>query len=52
MVVIDGLVNSTAAFFMKCGTTWKSSQSGYVQRYAVSFLVGVFVLIAYYMYVR
>lgn len=52
VVVIDGLVNSTAAFFMKCGTTCKVSQSGYVQRYAVSFMVGVFVLIAYFMYVR
>ncbi len=51
VVVIDGLVNSTGAFFMNCGTTWKASQSGYVQRYAVTFLVGVFVLIAYYMYV-
>lgn len=52
VVVIDGMVNSTAAFFLKTGTAWKSTQSGYVQRYAVSFLVGVFVLIAYYMYVR
>ncbi|MGC8492375.1 MAG: NADH-quinone oxidoreductase subunit L [Syntrophobacteraceae bacterium] len=52
VVVIDGMVNSTASFFLKTGTAWKSTQSGYVQRYAVSFLVGVFVLIAYYMYVR
>jgi len=52
VVVIDGLVNSTAGFFMKCGVTWKVSQSGNVQRYAVSFLVGVFVLVAYYMYMR
>jgi NADH-quinone oxidoreductase subunit L len=52
VVVIDGLVNSTAAFFMKCGVMLKSSQTGYVQRYAVSFLVGVFILVAYYMYVR
>ncbi len=52
VVVIDGLVNSTAEFFMQCGVIWKASQTGYVQRYAVSFLVGVFVLAAYYMYVR
>ena len=52
VVVIDGLVNSTAAFFMKCGALLKSSQTGYVQRYAVSFLVGVFILVAYYMYIR
>ncbi|MGA2405095.1 MAG: NADH-quinone oxidoreductase subunit L [Syntrophobacteraceae bacterium] len=52
VVVIDGLVNGTAAFFMKCGVLLKSSQTGYVQRYAVSFLVGVFVLVAYYMYIR
>jgi NADH-quinone oxidoreductase subunit L len=52
VIVIDGLVNSTAAFFMECGTVCKVSQSGYVQRYAVSFLVGVFVLIAYFVYVR
>ena len=52
VVVIDGLVNSTAAFFMKCGAMLKSSQTGYVQRYAVSFLVGVFILVAYYMYIH
>jgi NADH-quinone oxidoreductase subunit L len=52
VVVIDGLVNGTAAFFMKCGVVSRAAQSGYVQRYAVSFLVGVFALIAYYMYVR
>ena len=52
VIVIDGIVNSTAGFFMKCGVLWKSSQSGYVQRYAVSFLVGVFILVAYYMYAR
>jgi NADH-quinone oxidoreductase subunit L len=50
VVVIDGLVNGTAGFFMKCGVVSKASQSGYVQRYAVSFLVGVFVLVAYYMF--
>ncbi|MDR3554633.1 MAG: NADH-quinone oxidoreductase subunit L [Syntrophobacteraceae bacterium] len=52
VIVIDGLVNSTAAFFMECGEVCKVSESGYVQRYAVSFLVGVFVLIAYFVYVR
>ncbi|SPF46358.1 NADH:ubiquinone oxidoreductase, membrane subunit L [Syntrophobacter sp. SbD1] len=52
VVVIDGLVNSTAKFFMNCGVISKASQSGYVQRYAVSFLVGVFVLVAYYIYIR
>jgi NADH-quinone oxidoreductase subunit L len=52
VVVIDGLVNSTAAFFMKCGVIWKLSETGYVQRYAVSFLVGAFVLVAYYMVMR
>jgi len=52
VVVIDGLVNSTAGFFMKCGVVCKASQTGYVQRYAVSFLVGAFVLVAYYMYIR
>ncbi len=50
VVVIDGLVNSTARFFMKCGTSGKTVQTGQVQRYAVSFLVGAFVLIAYYIY--
>ena len=52
VVVIDGLVNGTAAFFMKCGAVCKVSQSGYVQRYAVSFLVGAFVLVAYFIYAR
>jgi len=52
VVVIDGIVNSTAKFFMKCGNIFKSTQTGYIQRYAVSFLVGAFVLIAYYIYIR
>jgi NADH-quinone oxidoreductase subunit L len=52
VVIVDGLVNSTASFFMKCGVVWKLSESGYVQRYAVSFLVGVCILVAYYMYMR
>ena len=51
VVVIDGLVNGTARFFMKCGNTAKLSQTGYAQRYAVSFLVGAVVLAAYYIYV-
>ncbi len=52
VTVIDGLVNSIAAFFMKFGSLWRSSQSGYVQRYAVSFLAGVFILVVYYMYMH
>lgn len=52
VVVIDGLVNGTARFFMKCGNIAKASQTGYVQRYAVSFLVGAVVLAAYYMYMN
>jgi NADH-quinone oxidoreductase subunit L len=52
VVVIDGLVNSTAEFFMNSGVACQATESGYVQRYAVSFMVGVVVLIAYFMYVR
>ena len=52
VIVIDGLVNSTADFFMNSGTVCKATQSGYVQRYAVSFMVGALTLIAYFMYVR
>lgn len=50
VVVIDGLVNATARFFMKCGTSIRAAQTGYVQRYAVTFLAGAFVLVAYYIY--
>ncbi len=50
--VIDGMVNGTARFFLRCGGALKSIQTGYVQKYAVSFLFGAFVVIAYYLYLR
>ncbi|NOY68056.1 MAG: NADH-quinone oxidoreductase subunit L [Deltaproteobacteria bacterium] len=50
VLVIDGIVNGTARFFMGCGRMVKTIQTGYVQQYAVSFLFGVMVLIGYYIY--
>jgi len=50
VLVIDGIVNGTARFFMGCGKLIRSIQTGYVQQYAVSFLFGAMILIGYYVY--
>lgn len=50
VMVIDGIVNGTANFFMWCGGILRRIQTGYVQRYAVTFVAGTVVVIIYYIY--
>ncbi len=47
---IDGIVNGTANFFMWCGSMLRRIQTGYVQRYAVTFVAGTVVILIYYIY--
>jgi NADH:ubiquinone oxidoreductase subunit 4 (subunit M) len=45
---IDGLVNSIAAFFGWSGQTTRKVQTGSVRNYALSILLGVVVLVGYF----
>jgi len=49
-MIIDGLVNKTAQFFMWCGSVLRHIQTGYVQRYAVTLVAGTVVIVMYYIY--
>jgi len=46
--VIDGAVNGTGALVAATSTAWRRLQTGNVQHYALSFLVGALVLLGYY----
>jgi NADH-quinone oxidoreductase subunit L len=46
--VIDATVNGTAAFVAANGRLWRRMQTGNVQHYAVSMLVGAVLLLGYY----
>jgi NADH-quinone oxidoreductase subunit L len=48
--VIDGLVNGTAGALTASGRLWRRVQDGNVQHYALSFLVGVAAILAYYVW--
>jgi NADH-quinone oxidoreductase subunit L len=50
-MLIDGLVNKTAQFFMWCGSMLRHIQTGYVQRYAVTFVAGTVAIVMYYIFV-
>ena len=49
-LVIDGLVNKTAQFFMWCGSMLRHIQTGYVQRYAITFVAGTVAIVMYYVF--
>lgn len=49
--IIDGMVNGTGRFFMRCGSMLRNIQTGYVQRYAVTFVAGTVAVIVYYIFV-
>ena len=49
-MIIDGLVNKTAQFFMWCGSMLRHIQTGYVQRYAVTFIAGTVAIVMYYVF--
>jgi NADH-quinone oxidoreductase subunit L len=46
--VIDGLVNGTASFFVRCSHKIKRVQSGYVRAYASWILGGAVLIFLYY----
>ena len=48
--IIDGLVNGTAKFVMACGSRLRQIQTGYVQRYAITFVAGTVAVIIYYIF--
>ncbi len=48
--IIDGLVNGTAKFFMWCGSVLRYSQTGYIQRYVVTFVAGTVFVFMYYIF--
>jgi NADH-quinone oxidoreductase subunit L len=45
---IDGIVNGTADFVAANAAAWRRLQDGNVQHYALSFLIGVAVILGYY----
>jgi NADH-quinone oxidoreductase subunit L len=46
---IDGIVNGVGAFVVSTSGAWRRIQTGNVQHYALSFLVGALVLVTYYL---
>jgi NADH-quinone oxidoreductase subunit L len=46
---IDGIVNGVGAFVVSTSGAWRRVQTGNVQHYALSFLVGALVLVTYYL---
>jgi NADH-quinone oxidoreductase subunit L len=46
---IDGIVNGVGAFVVSTSGAWRRVQTGNVQHYALSFLIGALVLVTYYL---
>ncbi len=49
VLLIDGLVNGVASFFWAQSALWRRLQTGNVQHYALTFLFGVIVIVAYFL---
>jgi NADH-quinone oxidoreductase subunit L len=47
--VIDGIVNGVGTFVVSTSGAWRRVQTGNVQHYALSFLVGALALVTYYL---
>jgi NADH-quinone oxidoreductase subunit L len=47
--VIEGIVNGVGTFVFSTSGSWRRVQTGNVQHYALSFLVGALALVAYYL---
>jgi len=47
--VIDGVVNGVGTFVVSTSGAWRRVQTGNVQHYALSFLVGALALVTYYL---
>jgi NADH-quinone oxidoreductase subunit L len=48
-LLIDGLVNGVGSFVTAQSAVWRRIQTGNVQHYALSFLAGVIVIVAYFL---
>jgi NADH-quinone oxidoreductase subunit L len=46
--IVDGIVNGTGALVAATSRTWRRLQTGNLQHYALSFLVGALALLGYY----
>jgi NADH-quinone oxidoreductase subunit L len=49
VLVIDGMVNGVGSFVRSQSAIWRRVQTGNVQHYALTFLVGVIVVVAYFL---
>jgi NADH-quinone oxidoreductase subunit L len=49
VAIIDGIVNGVARFIAAQSAIWRRLQTGNVQHYALTFLVGVIVIVGYYL---
>ena len=47
--MIDGIVNGVGTFVVSTSGSWRRVQTGNVQHYALSFLVGALALVTYYL---
>lgn len=52
VVLIDGIVNLTAFFVRGIGGTIRRLQTGIVQAYIASMVIGIIIFLAYYLFVR
>jgi NADH-quinone oxidoreductase subunit L len=50
VLVIDGMVNGVGSFVRSQSAIWRRVQTGNVQHYALTFLVGVIVVVAYFLF--
>jgi NADH-quinone oxidoreductase subunit L len=50
VLVIDGMVNGVGSFGRAQSAIWRRIQTGNVQHYALTFLVGVIVVIGYFLF--
>jgi NADH-quinone oxidoreductase subunit L len=48
-MLIEGVVNGVGAFVVSTSGAWRRLQTGNVQHYALSFLVGALALVTYYL---
>jgi len=48
--VVDGMVNGVALFFGNLSERFRVVHTGYVRNYALTFLIGVVVLVGYYLF--
>jgi len=48
--IVDGLVNGTANVFLSAGERLRKLQTGYIQEYALSLILGAVIIIGYFIF--